>query len=75
MITALVLFALAVVIGFVGMLYEVATRRPGLALKSRAERENPMSAGCEMDIGREGLSPAVQARWPAGPSDETGRVS
>ena len=49
MISALVLFALAVVIGFVGMLYEVATRRPGLALKSRAERENPMSAGCEMD--------------------------
>lgn len=48
MISALVLFALAVVIGFVGTLYEVATRRPGLALKS-AERENPMSAGCEMD--------------------------
>ena len=55
MITALVLFALAVVIGFVGMLYEVATRRPGLALKSRAERENPMSAGCEMDAETLGL--------------------
>ncbi len=55
MSNALVLFALAVVIGFVGMLYEVATRRPGLALKSRAERENPMSAGCEMDAETLGL--------------------
>ena len=55
MIAALVLFALAVVIGFVWMLYEVATQRPGLALKSKAERGNPMSAGCEMDAATLGL--------------------
>ena len=53
MITALVLFALAVVIGFVGMLYEA--RRLPLALKSQAERGNPMTSGCEMDAETLGL--------------------
>lgn len=44
---ALVIFGLAVVIGFVGMLYEHATRPP----EKPASARNPMTDGCEMDAG------------------------
>ena len=52
----LVAFGIVTVIGLMGLFWGWACRRPApLALKSRAERVNPMTDGCEMDAETLGL--------------------